>query len=149
MQINLRTLAYAAIAISITGIAHATPIVRGEWKTTARIVTPQGSRSIHENACNQGQGIAKLLRQQGEQCTPWKKIRSDSGGTDVLRSTCTDSGPFPGGTMTLHAQARVTVAPDGRSAHGTVRATGHVNGMSFSSPPTHFTSRFVGACTRQ
>lgn len=138
-------------AIGAIGTAHAAMrMVPGEWETTSQVATPQGRQTLHEKVCNKGHNVAEILmRQQGTQCAPWHESGSDAAGAYVLQSTCTQAGAFPGGVLTLHALARVTVAPDGRSARGTVQASGHVNGMPFTSPPTPFSSRYLGACSGQ
>lgn len=122
-------------------------VLPGEWETTSHIDTPQGPQVLREKVCRRGAGVGDLLaRQQGEQCGPWQETPSGADGTVVLQGICKQSGPVPGSLLTLHVQARVTVATDGRSAHGTVQASGTVNGMRFNTPPTRFTSRFLGAC---
>ena len=122
-------------------------VLPGEWETTSHIDTPQGPQVLREKVCRRGAGVGDLLaRQQGEQCGPWQETPSGADGTLLLRSTCRQASPAPGSSLTLHVQARVTVATDGRSAHGTVQASGTVNGMTFNTPSTRFTSRFLGAC---
>ena len=139
------TLSILIFAVSM-GSASADPIARGEWETTARVATPQGTQVIRQKVCRRGEGVAELLlRQQGETCDPWK-VSSGMGGKYDMQSTCTQSGPFPGGSLKMNVHAIVAVAPDGRSAKGTVQATGHVAGAPFTSPPTQFSSRYIGAC---
>jgi hypothetical protein len=137
----------ASLATTSVSYAASLPFVPGEWETTSHFNTPQGAQVIHVKGCRQGDGVSALLmRQQGEQCAPWQETSSGVDGAHMLRSTCTQRGPVPGGLLTFHVQATVTVAPNGRSAHGTVQAAGEINGMSFTSPPTQFTSRFIGTC---
>ncbi len=129
------------------GTASAAPLARGEWESTAHVQTPQGMRVMSQKICRQGEGVAQLLlHQQGQTCGPWS-VSSGSGGHYDVRGTCTQSGPFPGGPLKLRVHAVLTVAADGRSVSGTVQAAGRVAGTSFQSPPTRFTSRYVGACT--
>lgn len=148
MKKNSRTFILLAILGSASVSCAATfPFAPGEWETTSSVNTPQGPQVIHDKGCRQGDGVsALLLRQQGEQCAPWQDISSGINGAHVLHSTCTQRGPFPGGLLTVHVTAKVTVAPNGRSARGTVQASGEVDGMAFTSPPTQFTSRYIGAC---
>ena len=73
-------------------------------------------------------------------------VSSGSGGQYDVRGTCTQSGSFPGGPLKLRVHAMLTVAANGRSVSGTVQVVGHVAGTSFQSPPTRFSSRYIGAC---
>lgn len=144
----IHRLVWLALAAGCLGAnANARTIAQGEWDITSQLMTPQGEQATHEKVCNQGQDVADILmRQQGADCSPWKVTGSKTDGTELLQSVCKQPGPFPGGAMTLHVQAQVTVANDGRSARGSVQATGNIRGTPFTSPPTLFTSRFVGAC---
>lgn len=142
---RLTWLALATGCLSVH--AYAKTLAQGEWDITSRLMTPQGEQATHEKVCNQGQDVADILmRQQGADCSPWKRTGTNTDGTELLQSVCKQPGPFPGGAMTLHVKAKVTVANDGRSARGSVQATGNIRGTPFTSPPTLFTSRFVGAC---
>ena len=130
-----------------TGYAGPISVVPGEWQTTSQATLPQGPMTLRQKICVHDEGVrALLMRQQGEQCDPWRQVSSTVDGTTVLRTTCTQTGPAPGSSLTLHVQATVSVAPDGRSAHGSVEASGKVDGMAFTSPPSQFTSRYLGAC---
>ncbi|MEY2343248.1 hypothetical protein AB4090_14235 [Acidithiobacillus sp. IBUN Pt1247-S3] len=119
----------------------------GEWETTAQVSTPAGPQMLQQKVCNPGSGVAAILmQQQGLHCAPWKETSSSIGGAHRLETICTQAGPTRETHLTLDAHANVAVAPDGRSAHGTVQATGQVDGRSFTTPPTAFHSRYLGPC---
>ena len=139
----LMTLFLATLALDTTSAAS---LARGEWESTARVQTPQGMHVMRQMICRQGEGVGQLLlHQQGQACGPWN-VSSGSGGQYDVRGTCTQSGSFPGGPLKLRVHAMLTVAANGRSVSGTVQVVGHVAGTSFQSPPTRFSSRYIGAC---
>ena len=128
--------------------AEAAQLAPGEWETTTRINTPQGSQNVQAKTCNTGTSASEIMPQQKDaHCSRWQETTSDGGRTIVLRGVCTQSGPNPGMNMTMHVGATIHVAPDGRSIRGTSQASGEVNGYAFTSPLTSFTSKYIGACS--
>ena len=124
--------------------AEAASLVPGTWETTARVMTPNGEQTMHEMVCQRGGQIDSLLmRQQGAACAPWQAGAPNAAGEQLFTAQCTQSGAVPGLVLPFTVHARVKIAPNGRSVSGSVVATGSVNGLSFNSPPTPFTARFV------
>lgn len=129
--------------------AWGAPLAAGTWETTAEVQTPQGLRTIKETVCQRGGQLdSVLMRQQGAACAPWVAGRPNAAGEQLFTAQCTQSGVVPGLVMPFVAEARVKVAPNGQRVTGTVVATGTVNGLALSSPPTPFTARFLRpSCT--
>lgn len=145
---RMKRLVLAGVLLGMACPAWAVSIIPGEWETSSHIVTPAGVQVINSKVCHSGTGVTALLnRQQGEQCGPWRQVSASADGTRILETTCTQAGPGPGGEpLMIHVRATIGVARDGRSAQGEVLTSGTVNGTSFTAPPTHFRSRYLGAC---
>ncbi len=149
-HLYLEILALAALAsVACLNIAHAAMhVVPGEWITRNTVMTPEGPKTMTQRQCNRGADVTDLFvkHQKNVVCTVGKISGPDSSGAYLLHDTCVPPGAPAGGSTRLSMLARVTVAPDGRSVHGMVRATDTVNGRSFTVPPTRFTSDYAGSC---
>ena len=145
---NQKTLALL-LAMGLSATVHASPLIaQGEWETTSTVSTPQGPMTFHTKNCNKGQDISQVMpKQANAHCKPWQESSSNGGRDIVLKGECTQNGPAPGQNMLMHLEAKVSVAPDGRSFTGTTQASGQVNGFAFTSPPTQFSAKYIGVCT--
>lgn len=148
-MIHYRMIFALLLALGLSAMAHATPlVVQGEWETTATINAPQGPMAFHTKNCNKGQDVSQVMpKQANAHCKPWQESSSNGGRDVVLRGECTQNGPTPGQNMLMHVEAKINIAEDGRSLTGTTQASGEVNGFTFSSPPTQFSAKYIGACT--